>query len=225
MLRVLCARRGRFEDRKAGIPMSDKPKKEEPKGDDHGEKKKKGGIKALLTKLPVLLGGVMVIEAIVIFGVMKMMGGKPEPVAGADGAELHADDAHGGGHDDGHGGKGKDGEKKVDPNSKSELMVIEMRAPNKLSGRTFLYDVAIFVSVKQLNEEKVKTILEQRKALISDRVRTIIAQSEPSKLDGAKEPGLETLRRQVKYQLDEIVGAGLIEEVLVPRCIPYRADF
>jgi hypothetical protein len=43
-------------------------------------------------------------------------------------------------------------------------------------------------------------------------------------LGGAKEPGLETLRRQVKHQLDDIVGDGMIEEVIVPSCIGFRAD-
>ena len=45
------------------------------------------------------------------------------------------------------------------------------------------------------------------------------------KLGGGSEPGLETLRRQMKHQLDEIIGEGMIEEVLIPRCIPYRQDF
>ena len=67
--------------------------------------------------------------------------------------------------------------------------------------------------------------IKEREALIKDRIRTIIAQSDPEKLGGGSEPGLETLRRQVKYQLDEIVGEGMIDEVLVPRCIPFRTDF
>jgi hypothetical protein len=29
----------------------------------------------------------------------------------------------------------------------------------------------------------------------------------------------------VKYQLDEIIGDGMIDEVLVPRCIPFRTDY
>ena len=50
-------------------------------------------------------------------------------------------------------------------------------------------------------------------ALIQDRVRTIIAESDPDKLGGGSEPGLETLRRQVKYQLDEY---GLPAPMLSP---------
>ena len=103
--------------------------------------------------------------------------------------------------------------------------MLEFRAQNKLSGRTFLYDVSVYVVTKSEFADKVKETLKAREALIKDRVRTIIAQNDPEKLGGGSEPGLETLRRQVKHQLDEIVGDGMIVEVLVPRCIPFRTDF
>lgn len=221
--------------------MSDKPKEKKaeaaPAADAHGggEAKKKGGIGALLTKLPVLLGGVMIIEAVVVFGAMKMFGGGAAPVAGA---ELHADAKGEHGEDDegeepaaaagGEHGGGKEGAAAAPtyaPKRKYTLSVIEFRAPNKVSGRMFLYDVQIDAQVLGANAAKVKAKLDSRKALISDRVRTIIAQSDPEKLNGQAEPGLETLKRQVKVQLEEIVGDGLIDEVLVPRCIPFRADF
>ena len=85
--------------------------------------------------------------------------------------------------------------------------------------------MSIFAVTKGEHEDVAKKTITDRKALITDRVRTIIAQSDPEKLGGGSEPGLETLRRQVKYQLDEIIGEGMIEEVLVPRCIPFRADY
>ena len=106
-----------------------------------------------------------------------------------------------------------------------EISLLESRFPNKQSGRMFLYDVSIVLTVKTDAQEKVKKVIADRDALIKDRVRTIIAKSDPEKLGGGSEPGLETLRRQVKYQLDEIAGEGLIDEVLVPRCIPFRTDY
>ena len=106
-----------------------------------------------------------------------------------------------------------------------EIEVLSFRAPNKLSGRTFLYDVSIYAVAKSTNEATVNQAIKDRKNLITDRIRTIIAQTDPEKLGGGSEPGLETLRRQVKYQLDQIVGEGLIDEVLVPRCIPFRTDY
>jgi hypothetical protein len=191
-----------------------------------GDKKKGGG---LLGKTPVLLGGVMLIEAAVLFAGFKMLGGGgPKPAPGAELAdgkgEEDAADEGGGGHGDGHGGGG-DKPKKLDKRKTIEVPLLDFKAPNKVSGRTFLFEVSLVVQTKGENEEKVKAAIKDREALIKDRVRTIIAQADPEKLLGSSEPGLETLRRQVKYQLDMIVGDGLIEEVLVPRCIPIRTDF
>jgi flagellar basal body-associated protein FliL len=183
--------------------------------DKGGDKKSGGGIGAMLGKTPVMLGGVMIIEAAVLFAGFKFLGGGPGPAVGADlKTEL---DSHGNPKTDGHGGAAGD-KKSV------EIPVVEFRAPNKVSGRLLLIDVSIFMVVKADHEAQAKETLKTREALIKDRIRTIIAQSDPEKLGGEAEPGLETLRRQVKYQLDEIIGEGMIEEVLVPRCIPIRAD-
>jgi flagellar basal body-associated protein FliL len=177
----------------------------------------------LMGRTPVLLGAVMVLEAAVLFAGFKMLGGNPSSAAGADLTTSEADEGPGEGHGDSHGG-GKPG-KAADKKKPVELLVVDFKAPNKTSGRTFLYDVAIYVVTKSEREAKVKDTLKEREALIKDRVRTIIAQSDPEKLTGGSEPGLETLRRQVKYQLDLILGEGVIEEVLVPKCIPFRTDF
>ncbi len=193
-----------------------------------GEKKPSAKDGGLLTKTPILLGGAMVLEAAVLFAGFKFLGGgAPKVVTGAElaTAETH-ESSHGGGHDDaeGHGGAAGPAAP-VDKNKPTEIQVLDFRSPNKISGRTYLYDVSIFAVTKAGSQEKVKAIISEREALIKDRVRTIIAQSDPEKLGGGSEPGLETLRRQVKYQLDEIVGEGLIDEVLVPKCIPFRTDF
>ncbi len=199
--------------------MSDKAEKKPdaapaaPAAHGAGEKKAKGG--GMLTKLPVLLGGAMVLEAAVLFAGFKFLGGgAPKMVAGAELVTTEKGD-----------GKNPPGSAEADKNKTVEILVIDFRSPNKISGRTYLYDVRIVVSTKSEFGDKVKSIIAEREALITDRIRTIIAQSDPEKLGGGSEPGLETLRRQVKYQLDEIVGEGLINEVLVPKCIPFRTDF
>ncbi len=186
----------------------------------HGEKpaaEKSGG---MMTRLPVLLGGVMIIEAVVLFAGFKFLGGgSPHQAAGAELVEG-AESAHGGeGHGDGAG------KAPLDKNRNVEMSVVEFRAQNKMSGRTFLYDVSIWVVTKGEFEEKVRAAIKDREALIKDRIRTIIAQSDPEKLGGGSEPGLETLRRQVKHQLDDIIGENMVQEVLIPRCIPFRTDF
>ncbi len=220
-------------------------KKDDAKDAGHGEDKKaaaKGGIMALLTKLPVLLGGAMAIEAVVLLVGVKLLSGGPAKTEAAEVSLEHGTEAStseggteapkaegghgeaaktGGGHGDAAAAPAGD---KVDPKKVYEVSVVEFRAPNKRSGRTFLYDVSIFAVVKGKNKPTLENAIKDRGALLKDRIRTIIAQSDPEKL-GAAEPGLETLRRQVKYQLEEIVGEGIVDEVLVPRCIPFRTDF
>jgi flagellar basal body-associated protein FliL len=195
-------------------PADDKKAAEKAPADKGAAPAKKGGIMGMLTKLPVLLGGVMVVEGVVLFAAFKMLAGGPAPTQGA---ELHTTEEKVDLDEHGNPKPGK--------NDKAELLVIEMRAPNKLSGRTFLYDLSIYVVVKGDHKDKVKADLEARKAMISDRIRTIVSRTNPEKLNGEQEPGLETFRRQVKFQLEEILGPDLIEEVLVPRCIPFRAEF
>lgn len=167
----------------------------------------KGG---LLSKTPVLLGGVMLIEALVLFAGFKLFGAKPHV---SDAAALSAADA-GEGTGGGAAKKGKT----------VEVEVGNFKALNRTNGRTYLYDISIYIVVKPQNEGKATDAIKDAKALIEDRIRTIIAESDPEKLGGGSEPGLETLRRQVKFQLDRIVGDGIIEEVLVPQCLPFRTD-
>jgi flagellar basal body-associated protein FliL len=155
----------------------------------------------------------MLIEAVVLFAGFKFITGGAK---NANAADLTTPD------------KAKaDGDKAgaTDADATTEIQLLDSRFPNKQNGHTFLYDIQIYLSCKKDAAEKVKPMIAEHEALIQDRVRTIIAQSDPDKLGGGSEPGLETLRRQVKYQLDEIVGDGLIDDVLIPRCIPFRTDY
>lgn len=220
-------------DAPAAAPAGgDKPAAE--KKDAHGAPAAAGG-GGLMTKTPVLIGGVMIIEAAVLFAGFKFLGNRAP--AAAAGAELSTTDAapaasgeHGAAAPEGHGGGGDHGAAPaatgtVDKKKEVEIQVLDFRAINRQNNRTFFYDVTIFAVTKAEYKERVEAIITERKALITDRIRTIIAQCDPEKLGGGSEPGLETLRRQVKYQLDEVVGDKMIEEVLVPRCIPFRTDY
>jgi flagellar basal body-associated protein FliL len=193
--------------------MAEKPKKEAeaPAAEKPAAKAAGGG---LLTKVPILLGGVMLIEAVVLFAGFKFLSsGGPRTANGADlvdGKSASGDTT---------------GPTTQDADAPAEINLVDFKALNRLSGRSFLYDVRIDVTTKQELADRVAQEIKDRDGLIKDRVRTIIAELDPDKLGGGSEPGLETLKRQVKFQLDEMLGDGLIDEVLVPRCIPLRMDF
>ncbi|MFN4242040.1 MAG: flagellar basal body-associated FliL family protein [Tepidisphaerales bacterium] len=188
--------------------MADKSDK--AKGDAaEGEGKEKKA--PLWTKTPVLIAGVMVIEAAALFAVFKLLGAGSAKATSAE-VTLATGDAE-------HGSPAQQAP------AMSEIPMLSERFPNVASGRRFLYDVAIVALVRNDNKAAVEELFKTRESMIKDRVRTIIAQSDPSKLGGGDEPGLETLRRQIKHQLTEIAGReGLIEEILIPRCIPFRVD-
>jgi hypothetical protein len=145
-----------------------------------GKKAGAGGIAGLFGKTPVMLGGVMLLEAAVLFAGFKFLGAGPRPGQGAELTEMEL----AAGKADGAGGVGTAGKPKT-----VELLVLEFRAQNKQSGRTFLYDVTVYVVTKSEFEQRVKDTIAARGALIKDRVRTIIAQNDPEKLGGGSEPG------------------------------------
>jgi len=102
-----------------------------------------GGAGGLLKSTPALLGVVMLVEAMVLFAGFKMFSGPPHSAAASD-ATSDEEGGHGeGGHGEAgaHGGPIKGEKRKV-----VELQVLEFKAPNKQSGRLFLYDVSVFVN-------------------------------------------------------------------------------
>lgn len=103
-----------------------------------------------------------------------------------------------------------------------EQLVVEMRAPNMKTGKTYLYDFTVVATFKQEDLETVKEELAKREHMINDRLRTIVATSDPKDLN---EPGLETLRRRIKHKLEAIFESeDLVQEVLIPKCTPFRTD-
>ena len=103
----------------------------------------------------------------------------------------------------------------------TEVKLIEAKLPNS-KGRLYLYDLQVFAKVGEKNKDKVTELFNDREAEIKDHIRTIIAGFDQQSLS---EPGLETLRRQIAYQLDQDIGKDLVKEVLIPKCTPIRADY
>jgi flagellar basal body-associated protein FliL len=209
-----------------GTPAEKADKKEPAKkagagGGGHGAAHGGGG--GLMTKTPVLLGMVMIIEAVVLFAGFKFLGAGAKPAAGAE--LVTNDGSDSGSKTDGKDDSGDKGKSTMEKKKSVVMKVTEFKAPNKKNGITFLYDLKICIVTKAEYQKQIEDTIADKEPLIQDRIRTIIAQSDPEKLSGGAEPGLETLRRQVKYQLDEIIGDGMIDEVLVPRCIPFRTDY
>lgn len=139
-----------------------------------------------------LFGGVMVVEGLAIFLCMKFLGTAPDPTQGLE---------------------------QPVPTTQpwaesSELDVANLRVLNTMGPRTVLYHVRVVITVHQANEEEIGKFLDSRKSTIEDALSRVVRGAEERHL---AEPGLETLRRQLLFELKKILGdETTIEHLLIP---------
>jgi flagellar basal body-associated protein FliL len=173
--------------------------------------------KQTLMMMGVLLG-VMAVEGAGVYCAVKYLGGGPKVVA-AEGLASAAKSA--GGH--GEGGESAEGEKAAVASKDAELLVVKFKAPNMKSGRLFLYDIEVYAKTRREKADTLKKTIENYKATIEDRLNRVVRAAEPQDL---QEDGLETIRRQVRHELTQIVGdEKMIEEILIPKCTPFKVEY
>lgn len=155
-------------------------------------------------KLLAIVGVVMVVEAVGVIFAVKTLGKKPET---AEAKELHAGDH-------------ADGEVPV------ELAFVEDKFQNMSSGKAWMFDASMFLQVKKKHEEFVKEKLKAREAEIKEGVSMIFRRATLNQL---KEPGLETINRQILAFANKIVEADAegherVDRVLIPKCRGFALD-
>ncbi len=160
--------------------------------------------KGLPIKTIAIVAVVMVVEAIAVFMILSMMGPKK--------VEAHVDEhAIVADHSD----------------STVEIQIADEKFQNLQTGRVWLWDIAVFVQVKQKNQEKVEATLKQRNAEVKEEISRIISRAQHVQL---KEPDRQTLLRQFTAALNKVFendehGAPVVERVLIPKCRGFPADF
>lgn len=147
---------------------------------------------------------VMIVEAAVVFVVAGMTSGG----SSAKASELHEE----------HG---------TESENVAEIPLFQGKFQNLTSGRTYIWETEIVLEVRQKNAEHITQQLEQRQAAVREAIARIYRRTQHTQL---KEPGSESLIRQLTAMLDEFFGPDAeghsrIERVLVPVCDGYPADF
>ena len=156
------------------------------------------------TKTIIVVVVALLIEVGTIAATMYMSGGP---------AELQAEGLT---HDD-----------QAELNRIVEVMIIKEKFHNQRSGHPMLFDTEIYINAQNRHIEQVNSIYEASKAGITVDIGTIIRQADPAFFN---EKDYATLRRQIKSVLDKRFGKDkdgkpLVEQVLITKCFPYRADF
>lgn len=193
------------------------PKKEAP---ETSEPKKKSPV-----MLIGIIAGVMVLEAVGVFFVVSAISHKPDSAS----AKQIAGASKGGGG--GGGGHGEGGEHGAAPDHSDgeapvEIKLVDDKFQNMSAGKAWMWQASIFLQVKNKNEGLVKDTLKARDAEVKEGVAMIFRKATLNQL---KEPGLETLNRQVMTFVNKVIEADAdgntrVERVLIPKCVGFQLD-
>jgi len=107
-----------------------------------------------------------------------------------------------------------------------ELELVTDRFQNMQTGRVWEWRVQIYLRARQKNVDEIKRIMERDAASIKEGVALIFRRAHDRHL---REPGLETITRQLTTYLNEVFGLdadGLprVERVIIPECKGFPAD-
>jgi flagellar basal body-associated protein FliL len=155
------------------------------------KKSKKGMLAAML-----IVGGMMVLEGAALFALIKFT--SPDP-ASAEAARI--------------GGEDEEEDADASQDAFAEIDLGECRPTNAKTGRLITYVISVSILVKQEELEGAQKLAEEKDGRIKDRILFIVRSADPNHL---KEPGLDTIRRRLRFELEGIFKKdGLIQNVLI----------
>jgi len=167
--------------------------------EEESSEKKGGGGLKMILVIAVL----MIVEGAGVFFLVSSMGG-PKSVEATDlvGLEGTGDEAP------------------------VEVKLVEDRFQNMQTGRVWEWRVQIFLRVRQKNVDEIQATMERDAATLKEGVALIFRRANDRHL---REPGLETITRQLTTYLNEAFGLdadGLprIDRVIIPECKGFPAD-
>ncbi len=128
-----------------------------------------------------------------------------------------------------------------------EVLVAKIECPHTNTGRLYMISMTVYATVpKSMIKEEgdgeghggeeseessgadIRKMIDAKIAEIKDRMRTVVASADTSTLCLARSEkpdyGLTTLRRQFKAILDDLLGKGIVQDVLISDYMPRPMD-
>lgn len=180
---------------------NEKPK-DEAGGD--GSATAASGKKKLPIKTIGIVAALMVAEAVAVF--VLLGSGAPKSSHGEVVAtELHDDESE----------------------KTTEIELVTDKFQNMTTGQAWVWQVSIFLQVKNKNSDRVQAVLEQRRAEIREGLLQIIGKARHTQLT---EPEKPTLTRQIGSFLDRLDGMttdgkSAIERVMFADCRGFPTNY
>ncbi len=160
-------------------------------GLDDGQRKSRRSPRRLV----IVVGGILVLEAVLIIGAMMFLGGPAEVEAAEVAAVLTTPE-----------------EERI-----VEILVLDAKLPNNKSGVTYLYDLEIYVQVKKRYADKVSDEFQQFRNEIKSEITAIWRTAQVRHF---QEPRLESLTRRVQRMLSDRFGVDRRrDEPIISKCV------
>lgn len=174
---------------------------------EKGAEKAEGGAPPRKKPPILVLGGIvglMVVEGAALFFILGSSGKQP---ATAEAGLHEPENAH--------------------AEALQEIPLIADEFQNMQTGRVWIWKLEVFLKVKGKNVEHVQHELETRAAEVKAGVQEIMRRAQHNQL---KEPGLETLTRQLTAFVNRVFGADAdganrVEGIIIAKCLGIQADF
>jgi len=161
--------------------------------------------KRKIPKTAIIIGVISLVEAVAFYGLTGMMGAGPDVAHGQEtGDDFTA---------------GEDPSREI---VTAEVALLSgFKVPNDKRGQSYMYDLEVYLKVRDTDQEMLDAFVESHRGEVSDRIARIVRAADPSMLH---EPDLKTLRLKVRHVLNEMLGdTEVVIEVLIPKCVPMRA--
>jgi flagellar basal body-associated protein FliL len=102
------------------------------------------------------------------------------------------------------------------------VLVDQFTVVNYVAGRSrMVITLKVTGKVAADRKGKLEEAVKNRGTEMKDVIRTLVAAAPP---DQIKDPKLQVMKRQIKTSMEQIVGEGLIEEILLPDWQPFSSD-
>jgi len=95
-------------------------------------------------------------------------------------------------------------------------------AVNAQRGQLVYWALKVSLRVPKGQEEDLTERLIANEALIKEKINTVVRACDPIILE--QEADHATLKRQIRFALNGILGKGTIGQVVIPECIPQPVD-
>lgn len=113
-------------------------------------------------------------------------------------------------------------EQNVNNNFAEVVMAKDFQVDNYMAGRTrMIVTIEVAAKVEGVNKEKLQKEVDEHSKEILNCIRILISSAQP---DQIKDPRLEVIKRGIQKGVEEIVGEGIIQEILLPVWQTYITD-